>query len=74
VDALIDAIPIEPSDLQVAPSHAALLAHAREEGRPRGAHDLLIAATARRSGRTVVTADSDGFTDLPQVDVRVVRS
>ena len=72
VDALIDTIPIEPYDLEVARTHAALLAHTHREGRPRGAHDLLIAATARRSGRTVVTADAGGFADLPQVEVRVL--
>jgi tRNA(fMet)-specific endonuclease VapC len=72
VDSLIDAIPIEPYDLEVARAHAALLAHVHEEGRPRGSHDLLIAATARRSGRVVVTADARGFADLPQVDVRVL--
>jgi tRNA(fMet)-specific endonuclease VapC len=70
VDTLIDAIPIEPYDLEVARAHSVLLARTREEGRPRGAHDLIIAATARRSGRTVVTADARGFADLPQVDVR----
>jgi predicted nucleic acid-binding protein len=31
-----------------------------------------IAATARRRGRTVVTADPSGFADLPQVEVRVL--
>jgi tRNA(fMet)-specific endonuclease VapC len=72
VDALIDAIPVEPYDLEVARTHAALLAHAHAEGRPRGAHDLAIAATARRTGRTVVTADAGGFAGLPQVDVRVL--
>lgn len=72
VDSLIDAIPIEPYDLEVARTHAALLAHVHEAGRPRGAHDLLIAATARKSGRTVVTADARGFADLPRVDVRVL--
>jgi tRNA(fMet)-specific endonuclease VapC len=72
MDALIDAIPIEPYDLEVARAHAVLLAHAKEERRPRGSHDLLIAATARRSGRIVVTADSSGFVDLPHVDVRVL--
>ena len=71
-DALIDTIPIEPYDLEVARTHAALLAHTYREGRPRGAHDLVIAATARRSGRTVVTADPGGFVDLPQVRVRVL--
>jgi tRNA(fMet)-specific endonuclease VapC len=72
VDALIDTIPIEPYDVEVARMHAALLAHTHREGRSRGAHDLLIAATARRSGRTVVTADAGGFADLPQVEVRVL--
>jgi tRNA(fMet)-specific endonuclease VapC len=72
VDALLDTIPIEPYDLEVARAHAALLTHVHAEGRPRGSHDLLIAATARRTGRTVVTADPSGFADLPQVDVRVL--
>jgi tRNA(fMet)-specific endonuclease VapC len=71
VDALIDTIPIEPYDLERAGARA-LLAHTHSAGRPRGSHDLLIAATARKSGRTVVTADSRGFADLPQVDVRVL--
>jgi tRNA(fMet)-specific endonuclease VapC len=74
VNALIDTIPIESYDLEVARTHAELLAHTHKEGRPRGAHDLLIAATARRSGRTVVTADATGFADLPQVNVRVLPS
>jgi tRNA(fMet)-specific endonuclease VapC len=72
VDALIDTIPIEAYDLEGARAHAALMAHTHREGRPRDAHDLLIAATARRSGRTVVTADPSGFADLPQVEVRVL--
>jgi tRNA(fMet)-specific endonuclease VapC len=72
VNALIDTIPIEPYDLEVARTHAALLAHARGEGIRRGSHDLLIAATARRTGRTIVTADATGFGDLPQVQVRVL--
>jgi tRNA(fMet)-specific endonuclease VapC len=72
VDALIETIPIEPYDLEVARTHAALLAHVHEVGRPRGSHDLLIAATARKCGRTVVTADGRGFADLPRVEVRVL--
>ena len=74
VEALIDTIPVEPYDLEVARTHASLLAHTHQAGRPRGPHDLLIAATARRSGRTVVTADPSGFADLPEVDVRVLRA
>lgn len=67
VDAVLDAIPIEDYDLAVARDHAELLAHARRTGRPRGSHDLLIAATARATNRTVITADVDAFTDLPGV-------
>jgi tRNA(fMet)-specific endonuclease VapC len=59
-------------DLQAARHHAALLAHARRSGRPRGAHDLLIAASARASGRTLVTTDRQAFDDLPGVTCRIL--
>jgi tRNA(fMet)-specific endonuclease VapC len=55
----------------VARTHAGLLAHARRSGRPRGAHDLLIAATAVARGRTVVSADPAGLADLPDVALRL---
>ena len=74
VDSLLASIPVEPFDLDVATVHAALLAHTHRSGRPRGAHDLLIAATARAKRRTVVTADQTGFVGLPDVDVVVLRS
>jgi len=70
VDSLLATIPVEPYDLQVARVHAELLAHTRTTGRAKGAHDLLIAATARAHARTVVTADMDGFSDLPGVTIR----
>jgi tRNA(fMet)-specific endonuclease VapC len=72
VDSLLAGIPVEPYDLEIAKVHAVLLAHTRREGRARGAHDLLIAATARARSRVVVTADSKGFDDLPQLAVRVI--
>jgi tRNA(fMet)-specific endonuclease VapC len=72
VDALLQEVPIEPYDLEVARAHAELLAYARRTGRPRGAHDLLIAATAQARARIVVSADASGFDDLPQVTVRSV--
>ena len=70
VGELIDAIPIIPYDLRVAEAHAQLLIAVREQGRSRGAHDLIIAATARSTGRVVLTADASAFADLPDVDVR----
>jgi tRNA(fMet)-specific endonuclease VapC len=73
VDAVLAGIPIEDYDLEVARSHALLLAHARRSGRVRGAHDLVIAATALARERVVVTADQSGFSELPGVAVRVRR-
>lgn len=70
VNRVLSTIPIEPYDLEVARVHAELLAHVRRAGRPRGAHDLLIAATARFCSRTIVTADATGFGDLPGVALR----
>lgn len=72
VVAILTSIPVEPYDLEVARSHASLLAHARRTGRPRGAHDLIIAATARARGCVVVTADAFAFEDLPGVEVRAI--
>jgi tRNA(fMet)-specific endonuclease VapC len=71
VENVLSTIPIEPYDLDVARTHASLLAHTRRSGRPRGAHDLLIAATALTHSRTVVSADPAGFTDLPGLALRL---
>ncbi len=70
VRSVLDTVPIEDYDVQVARVHATLLAHVRRTGRPRGAHDLIIAATAVARDRLVVSADSAGFADLPGVSVR----
>jgi tRNA(fMet)-specific endonuclease VapC len=74
VDELLASIPVEVYDLDTARVHADLLAHARRGARIRGAHDLLIAATARARSRSVVTADAAGFEDLPGVKLRLLRS
>jgi tRNA(fMet)-specific endonuclease VapC len=74
VESLLTTIPIEPYDIEVATAHAVLLAYARREGRTWGAHDLLIAATARARSQTVVTADAAGFGQLPEVAVRLLRT
>jgi tRNA(fMet)-specific endonuclease VapC len=52
-------------------THATLLAYTCRSGRPRGAHDLLIAATAVTHGRTVVSTDASGFADLPGLALRL---
>jgi len=67
--AVLNSVSIEPYDLEVAEAHATLLAHVRRAGTPRGAHDLIIAATARARERQVVTLDRGGFGGLPGVVV-----
>jgi len=69
VTAVLGAVSIEPYELEVAEAHAALLAHVRRTGTPRGAHDLIIAATARARGRQVVSSDQAGFAGLPEVSI-----
>jgi tRNA(fMet)-specific endonuclease VapC len=70
VEAVLTTIPIEDYDLDVARAHAELLAHVRRTGRQRGAHDLLVAATAKATRRVVISDDADAFSDLPGVDRR----
>jgi predicted nucleic acid-binding protein len=72
-DDVVEAIPVLVYDQAVAEAHADLLVHVRRHGTPRGAHDLIIAATAKASGRTVVSADSSAFGALPGVHVRPHR-
>jgi tRNA(fMet)-specific endonuclease VapC len=67
---VLEAVSVEDYDLDVAREHGALLAHTRRSGRPRGAHDLIIAATSRTRQREVVSADLDGFAELPEVVLR----
>lgn len=70
VEEVLDAVRVEDYTAETAIAHGRLLAHTRRRGRPRGAHDLVIAATAVVTGRTVVTADRKAsFADLPGVDV-----
>ncbi|WP_431969192.1 PIN domain-containing protein [Actinacidiphila sp. bgisy160] len=71
VDAILATVPVEEYTVDIARAHARLLAHVRRAGRPRGAHDLIIAATALTTARAVVTYDKRAcFDDLPGVRVR----
>jgi tRNA(fMet)-specific endonuclease VapC len=74
VDDVVRALDIVDYDVDVAEAHAELLVAVRSQGRPRGAHDLIIAASALATDRDVVSADSSGFRDLPGVRTRIVRS
>ena len=64
-------IEVLPYTRSTAAEHAALLDHVRRSGRPRGAHDLIIAAHARHSGRLLISRDARArFGDLPGVEIR----
>lgn len=73
VNDILASIPIIAYDREIAFEHAHLLVEVRQTGRPRGAHDLLIAATARATNRIVLTADESAFADLPGVSVHDYR-
>jgi tRNA(fMet)-specific endonuclease VapC len=66
VEGAIDRLEIIAFDLEIVRHHASLLAHARRAGQPRAAHDLQIAATARATGRIVITTDATAFEGLPR--------
>ncbi len=72
VGAILATFDVIAFDVDVARHHAALLAHVRRTGRPRGAHDLQIAATARATSRFLITTDALAFDDLPAVSHRVI--
>jgi tRNA(fMet)-specific endonuclease VapC len=72
VDAILSAATVISYDESTALCHADLLTHVRRMGRPRGAHDLIVAATAAATSRTLVTTDGRAFTDLPEISVTVV--
>ena len=62
---VIDVMDYTPA---TAAHHGRLLAYVRQSGTPRAAHDLVIAAHAAETGRTVVSKDAKArFNDLPGV-------
>lgn len=75
LDEVLAVVPVEDYTQRVARHHADLLAYTRRTGRPRGPHDIIVAATARASDRLLVTTDvRAGFAELPEVRVRLLSS
>lgn len=65
---ILETLPVEPYDVAVAEAHGHLLAQVHRTGTKRGAHDLIIAATAMATRRTVLTTDRNArFQELPGV-------
>lgn len=68
--AMTSAIDVLDYTDHTAAHHARLIAQVRRSGTPRGAHDLIIAAHAVETDRTVVSRDAAArFGDLPGVTV-----
>jgi tRNA(fMet)-specific endonuclease VapC len=70
VEEVLALLPIEPYGLAAARAHAGLLTEVHGAGQPRGAHDLLIAATAVATRRIVVTSDVRAFAGLAGIELR----
>jgi tRNA(fMet)-specific endonuclease VapC len=66
--AIMSAVEVLDYTQATAAHHGRLLAHVRRSGTPRGAHDLIIAAHAAQTARTIMSRDSKArFGDLPGV-------
>jgi tRNA(fMet)-specific endonuclease VapC len=61
VNRVRDLIPIVAYDTTIAAAHTELLVAVRRRGRPGGAHDLMMAATASATQREAVTADRSAY-------------
>lgn len=68
LEVLLAEIDVLDYTFRTATFHAQLIAHTRRAGSPRGPHDMIIAAHAAETGRTVVSLDAKArFGDLPGV-------
>ena len=66
--AITSAVDVLDYTQATAAHHGRLLAHVRRSGSPRGAHDLIIAAHAAQTGRTILSRDAKArFGELPGV-------
>ena len=73
LDDVLAVIPVCAYDRLVAEHHADLLAYTARQGRRRGRHDLIVAATGRATDRTILTTDVQArFGELPDVSARII--
>ncbi len=69
VEGVLAAIPVLDFTLEVARTHAEILAILSSRGELIGAHDLIIAATALSAGHALLTTDLDEFHRVPGLEV-----
>jgi tRNA(fMet)-specific endonuclease VapC len=70
VEYMLGIFPVLPFDLETARVHAGLWAALQRGGQTIGAHDLIIAATARAAGYGVITTNSTDFQRVPGLTVK----
>ena len=69
VERVLTTMPVLDFTLEVARTHAEILAILRSRGETLGAHDLIIAATALSAGHAVLTSDFDELSRVPGLEV-----
>ncbi|MEO8165576.1 MAG: type II toxin-antitoxin system VapC family toxin [Betaproteobacteria bacterium] len=69
VEAILSQIPILDFTLDIARLHAELFAHAARRGQMIGAHDLMIAATAKHYDYALLTANATDFGRVRDLNV-----
>jgi tRNA(fMet)-specific endonuclease VapC len=69
VEYILDLFPVLPFDLETARVHAELWVALQRGGQVIGAHDLIIAATARAADYGLITANSAEFQRVPGLTV-----
>lgn len=70
VELWLGVLPVVPFDLRSAHVHAALAADLARAGKPMGAHDLMIAATAVQHRYAVATRDRRSFSRVDDLAVQ----
>ena len=69
VEYILDLFPVLPFDLETARVHAELWVALQRGGQVIGAHDLIIAATARAADYGLITANNAEFQRVPGLTV-----
>ena len=69
VEQILGSMTVLDFDSTIARTHAALRAEMLQQGKPIGAHDFLIAATAKHHGLPVLTCNVAEFSQVPGLEV-----
>ena len=73
VEAILSSLPVEDYNVGVARVHARLAVEAMAKGRARSANDMMVAATAAATNRTLLTTDASAdFDQLTGVRAEVL--